>query len=447
MSRNLPIALAAGLVLPALAALLAPAQEPKREAVPQPPAAAKPAGLPFPLARELMKAQAPPDPARPATPPPPPSPPTEPTRVALDFPGRPVAQVIRTLAERTGGMVDTFNTNDARLAEMVTLTSPAPVPFWEAIDRLASAANLTRSVTPAGPFGNPPPRVQFSANLGHATASASAADDGLIAYIGPFRVGPLVVHEHFSRVFHQTAAPAYAKPSPSAPPFYAEVGLMAEPDLLAIQHGPLHRVEAVDDAGRSLLDPKLSGEVPYDQSPSDIHGPPRTLRVPLVRAGGPSKALATLRAALPLEVARRPTAPTLVVTLEGSSGKTFRDGDMAIDVREYRAAPQGTAHLKLAVRIEGKRGEPGSGLRGVVDARLWSVFHRQMELVDAQGKPINGLGGGSSISGDGVRELSMTYNFTAHPGTGANVPAQIRIYRASWVAWELPLEFRDVPLP
>ena len=62
MSRNLAIALAAGLGLPALVALLAPAQEPK-EAVPPPPGAARPAELPFPLARELMKAQAPPDPA------------------------------------------------------------------------------------------------------------------------------------------------------------------------------------------------------------------------------------------------------------------------------------------------------------------------------------------------------------------------------------------------
>jgi hypothetical protein len=365
--------------------------------------------------------------------------------VALDFPGRPIAQVIRTLVERTGGMVDTFNTNDARLAEMVNLTSPAPVPFWEAIDRLTAAANLTRLVTPAGPFSNPPPRVQFSANLGHVTASASAGDEGLVAYVGPFRVGPVVVHEHFSRVFHRAAVPAFA--APAAPPFHAEIGLTPEPNLLAVQVGPLRQIEAVDDAGRSLLDPGLGGEAPYDRTPADAHGPPKALRVPLVRAGGPSKALATLRAALPLEVARRPTAPTLVVALEGSAGKTFRDGDLAIDVREYRAASQGTAHLKLAARIEGKRGEVAPGLRGVVDARLWSVFHRQLELVDAQGKPVNGLGGGSSLSGDQVRELSMTYNFTTHPGTKPNLPTHLRIYRAAWVAWELPLEFRDVPLP
>jgi hypothetical protein len=444
MSRNLPIALAAGLGLPALVALLAPAQEPRKEAVPPPPVAARPAELPLPQMRELMKAQAPPDPARPATPPPPPAPPTEPTRLALDFPGRPIAQVIRTLAERTGGMVDTFNTNDARWTETINLTSPAPVPFWEAIDRLTAAANLTRSVTLAGPSGIPPARVQFSANLGHVTASASASDEGLIAYVGPFRVGPVVVHEHFSRVFHRPAVPAAGVATPPAP-FYAEISLMAEPNLMATQLGPLRRLEAVDDAGQSLLDPKLGGEAPASFA-AGAHGAPRVLTIPLVHPAKPSKLLATLRGALPLEVARRPTAPTLVVPLEGSVGKTVRDGELAVTVREYRVDPQGQAAVKLTLRLEGPRAAADPKARGLVAARLWAVYNEQIGMADARSRPVRVTSGGANHAGD-ANELNVDYRFLPSGAPRTEPPTHLRIYRPAWVAWELPLEFHDVPLP
>ena len=145
--------------------------------------------------------------------------------------------------------------------------------------------------------------------------------------------------------------------------------------------------------------------------------------MPLVRAGSRARSLATLRAALPLEVARRPTAPTLVVPLEGSSGKTFRDGDLAITVREYRVDPQGPATVKLTVRIEGKRGEAdprpaGAGRRPA----LVGLSTSRSELADAQGTPVSGLGGGSSRSGDEVRELSIDYNVPTHPGPRSPSP-------------------------
>ncbi len=444
MSRNLPIALAAGLALSALVTMLAAAQEPRKEAVPPPPVAAKPAELPLPLARELMKAQAPPDPVRPATPPPPPAPPTGPTPVALDFPGRPIAQVIRTLAERTGGMVDTFNTNDARWAETINLTAPAPVPFWEAIDRLRAVANLTRTVTQAGPSGIPPARVQFSANLGHVAASASASDEGLITYVGPFRVGPVVVHEHFSRVFHRSVLPAAGVATPPAP-FYAEVALMAEPNLMATQVGPLRRLEAVDDAGQSLLEPRLGGEAPANLA-AGAYGPPRALTFPLVRAAKPSKLLATLRGVLPLEVARRPTAPTTVVPLEGSVGKTVRDGELVVTVREYWVDPQGQAAVKLTIRLEGPRAVADPKARGLVAARLWSVYHEQIGMADAHGRPVRIASGGANQAGD-ANELNVDYRFLPSGAPRSEPPTHLRIYRPAWVAWELPLEFRDVPLP
>jgi hypothetical protein len=391
------------------------------------------------LAQEVVPPPRPPgatEPAKPA----PKAPPTEPTRVVLDFQAKPIAQVIRTLSERTGGMVDTFNTNDARWSEPITLASPDPVAFWEAVDRLTAAANLMRSVTHAGALGMPRPRVQFSANFGPIPASASAGDGGLVAYVGPFRVGPVAVHEQTARVFHAPPA-SPAAPAPT-PPFYVEIALMAEPDVMALQAGPPRKVEAVDDAGRSLVAPRLAGEVGDDGSSTYARGVPGMVRIPLARAATPSKALATLRASVPLEVARRPASPALDVPLEGSAGKTFREGDLAVTVREYRAGP-GSPSVGLTARYEGRPDDPPARSA----ARLSAAFTNLIELADARGNPVHVAGGRAGMSGEGRREFAMDYTFLVTPEPGRGLPTRLRIYRAEWVAWDLPIEFRDVPLP
>ena len=432
-------------ILPLALALLPPAQEPKKDVPPPAPVPARSADVKKAVGPiEMRKAAVPAAPPRATLLSPPAAPPTGPTLVAIDFKAQPIAQVIRSLAERTGGMVDTFNANDARWNDQrVTLESPAPVPFWEAVDRLAAAAGIVRSVSPSGPLGIPRAHVQFQSSFGP-PSSPGSADEGLVAYVGPFRVGPVVVHEHFDRVFLRPIGPSMGAAPPS--PFYAEIPLMAEPNLLAAQVGPLRRIEAVDDAGRSLLDPKLGGEVPPSLSVAGTHGPPRSLRVPLVRGEGPSKALARLRVALPLEVARRPTAPTLVIPLEGASGKTFRDGDIVITVRGAGVDPQGQAVVRLTARLEGPRGEADPKVPGLAAARLWSIYHDQIELADSQSRLARPVRDVARPAGPDWREILMDYTFPA-PTVARPSPTQIRLYRPDWIAWDLPIEFRDVPLP
>jgi hypothetical protein len=340
-------------------------------------------------------------------------------------------------------MIGTSNANDARWSESITLASPEPVPFWEAVDRLAAAANLARMVVPGNPNQRAGPHVQFQSNVVPPGASTTASEDGLAAYVGPFRVGPVAVHEHFDRVFLRPAGPAPRATSP----FYADVPLLAEPDLLAAQVGPIRGVEAVDDAGRSLLDPKLGGEVPAPLAPVRAGTPP-SIRLPLARVPEPSKALARLRGVVPLEVARRPVSPTLVVPLAGASGKTFRDGDLAITVREAAINPRGTFVVKLSARIEGPRGEADPKAPGLVATRLWSIYQDQVELADATGRYVRMVNDSAGPDGRKPGEFLMDYTFApAITFPRPEPPAQLRIYRPEWVAWDMPFDFRDVPLP
>ena len=103
--------------------------------------------------------------------------------------------------------------------------------------------------------------------------------------------------------------------------------------------------------------------------------------------------------------------------------------------------------MKLTARIEGPRGEATAGFRGLADVRLWSIYYDQIELADAQGKAVRVGNGGAGPGGAGSRELSMDYTFPPSPGSRPDPPTHLRIYRPEWVAWDLPLEFKDVPCP
>ncbi len=388
--------------------------------------------------------------ARPAPPPavfakPPLAPPTVATPIVLDFRSQTVAQVAFTLNQRTGGMVEVQGVNDALGNGMnpamggdrrITLDSPAPVPFWEAMDRFMVAIQLQRQITWADPFGNPRPRLQF-----HFPISPDH-DYGPSAYVGPFRFGPVVIHERFERVF--------LKPKPqiaveTAPSFYVDIPTTPELNLLSTMIGPLRKLEAVDELGQSLLDPKLGGESAAPGLYLNLNQNPKTFRVPLVRPAKSSMKLATLRGLVPLEVGRRPNEPTSIVPLEGSAGKTFRDGDIAITVREYRLDDQWRTHLKFSVKIEGKRGEPDSKLKGLLWARVDSTVTQQLEVVNSLRKNVS-MNGGSGLSPDGVMNLDYLYQSDV-PGTKGAPPTHLRIYRAEWVNWDLPFEFKDLTLP
>jgi hypothetical protein len=425
MSPRLPIALAAGFCLALAMSSHVPAQEPVPKKIEAPrPGMAQP---------------------KPVTPPTPQAMPTSPTLVALDFKGQTAVEVIRALGERSGGQVEVFNVNDPRLTEQrITLESTTPVPLWDAVDRLSAAISIGRSVTWAGPLGTHRPRIQLQANFSYGlNGSAQPVDYGLGTYVGPFRLGPVVVHEHFDRVFLRPRSGASAD---DTPPFYADIPLVAEPSIIWVQTGPLRDLEAVDDLGQSLLDPKLADNMlGRPASAVEVHGPPRNLRIPLARAARPSKALATLRGILPIEVARRPTAPTKVVPLEGASGQTFRDGDLAIVVREYKVGADGKAVLKLNARIEGSRGESTSGPKQhLVEARLWSIYYHQIELADVQGKALTLPG---STGPDAKGGLNMDYTYTPIPGTKSYPPTRLRFFRPDWIPWDLPIAFKDLPLP
>ena len=111
----------------------------------------------------------------------------------LDFHDRTVGEVVRAIEDRSGKRVVAYGAgrraasgtvqikgpvDSSRHDRTVTLESPGPVPFWEAIDRLAVAGRLTYRL---GDFGEST-GVVFEGD-GDAPGPA--------CYAGPFRIGLL----------------------------------------------------------------------------------------------------------------------------------------------------------------------------------------------------------------------------------------------------------------
>jgi hypothetical protein len=382
---------------------------------------------------------------------------TRPTSVALDFHDRTVADAVRAIENRSGKRVAAFGAvaksaggfipmavpKDMSWRDRkVTLESPAPVPFWEAIDRLAVASRLAYRLS----------------DFGESTGVVFEGDGdapGPACYAGPFRIGLIGIHEHREVIlvrgpwvrFYPSGVPvpADAVELTSAPKdgglLYAELEVAAEPGLVCRRAGPLRDLEALDEAGRSILAPAREDERQSFQAFAAIDGGiAPVVRVPLrrVEGGGASKAIRRLRGVIPVEVGALKPEPAVVIRLGDAEGRTFRGGEAVFTVETDRTESDGRRKLSLSCRLTG---EEASAVRA---ARLAALRTYQLRVVDDRGAAVRFAS--SSSGGDGRGTLSFSYEYI--PGQPVSEPpAEFRYYDLDRAAWQVPFEFHDIPLP
>jgi hypothetical protein len=380
---------------------------------------------------------------------------TEPTLVRLDFRDRPIGEVVRELGRRSGraisdrgGLTKDFNGLPDRswVERPVTLEAGEPVPFWEAIDRLAVAGHVGYHLAKYGDTGAEWTGVLFEGG------DANVGD--FVQYAGPFRVSLEGLHEHRDLVFVRgpwiqvfpsgysgwaDAADLATAPADGGP-FHAEMQVMAEPGLIVRRTGPVNVTEAVDDRGRSLI-----GSIPNDRpaQPWTFQevfegGVSPALRAPLRRPdGGPAgKVLRRFRGTIPVEIAALRAAPVLAVRLDGAEGKTFRGGGYTVVVEKARPEPDGRFTVALTVRPD-EAIEPA--------ARSAILMRNQWLLADAAGRAVRFMSGGTGGDERGGARITSEYQPQDDLPTGP--PVEFRLFGLERVNWEIPFEFRDVPLP
>lgn len=363
----------------------------------------------------------------------PPPDPTKPSMVTLDFKDRPIQEVATAIGARAGSTVlmQFFNETDPN-PRKITLVSPEPVPFWDAIDRFCLETKLTRSLNEGAGLGRNQPNVSIY---------GAGADPGPALYSGPFRFGRFTLHSNFRRQY--SPDPKYADPPPDG--YRAEFEVLPEPRVMAIRTGPLEQLEVIDENGHSLLDPKLT-------DPDKISGPlfngslgsyQSIVRVKLATPSSESHQMKLLRGVLPVEAGIAPRTPTLSIVLADSMGKTFTAGDLSITIEEFGARLGGPTTLRLVAKIIGERAPDAKVPKPLTWARS-GLIQRTLELVDSEGRVL-GTPPSRSVAADDLRVDYTFQNFG--PTRPAALPKTLRVFAPAWVRWNVPFEFHDVPLP
>ncbi len=261
------------------------------------------------------------------------------------------------------------------------------------------------------------------------------AEDSLAHYVGPLRIDQFRVHSYYEVNYSAAKRDPFGN---EGEPFYAEFRVQVEPRVLVASIDPPKAVVAIDDLGQSQAKSEKPSVDGSRHAFQPITGLPATIRIPLARPMHNSHALKKFSGVLPMELAILPNEPSLVVPLADAAGKTFRSGDVLVDVQESRALPNNGFKLKLSAKVvagpeQGQTTEISRRNRG-------AILSRQIEVVDSNGAVVSGSG---SIAHAETTLLDMTY-FGSQAGSG---PKELRIYSPKFVRWEAPFAFEDLPLP
>jgi hypothetical protein len=397
----------------------------------------------------------------------------QPTWIKLDFQDQSIEEVAQAIGEQTG---ITLKLEPANLptwkTRKITLREPRPLPFWQAMDRFCEAGELQRNHGMAGPMLG---RGAVFRLFAGPTAPMPTSDHG------PFRIQLAGLHHHrdlvlgqygpfpadgFGRVVPRGVLPAGpagavlkmpagANASPPAAlghlsisdRFYADMQIFCEPRLILVQSHDLKLTEAVDDRGQSLLAHDTDAQMHrfagyYGMGAGTVLQIPVHLKHP-DQAG---KQIKTLRGVLPVTVAARKPEPLVVALKPENLNKPARNDEVTVTVHEIKTDPNShQTTLDLTVRtFAAASDQPGAvgPMNPDFASRVPNLAVNQLEVLDTQGRPVNGFPNFTQVQPDQVR-LTMTLL----PSDDAGPPAQLRYFSLTQASTEVPFAFENLPMP
>jgi len=373
----------------------------------------------------------------------------QPTPISFNFQDIPIGQAIRSINQQTGLSLVLAPDDDPSFAgRRLTLRTNEALPFWKAIDALCIAGQLHHVPGAQTPLGQRD--GAFSLYDGRIASREPVSDSG------PFRVHLASVHYqseiHLSQVRPNPVIRGTPLISPGDPgrsmsgptkQFYLQLLVAAEPRLSITQNGAVKLTTAVDDQGRSLLIPARPGTFQQSSGYFGMNPAPMVrLRVDLAYPEAPGQRIRLIKGMIPVIVATRKPDP-LEVSLTGSSGKSFRNDEVSLTLRDSRPA-QGNqpATIELSLTPLGATLQPLDAGAGEPLAYRHESPQQQIEILDAQGRTLPWFPSGTFYNGEETR-LTLTMVSRGTPV----VPATLRYHGMIQAASEIAFEFRDVPIP
>jgi len=345
-----------------------------------------------------------------------------PKRVTLKSDKQTVASVVQELSKQTGFKLGSPGADDRKLT-----LDLKDVPFWEALEQIERQPGALNQIW------NEDRTPQYSLQLKPRVGRSSN-----MLVRGPFRLEATWIHE--DRDIDLTRADA-DKDNERRHPLTIAVSVHVEPRITFLKVSPARLDEAIDSEGKSLLEPVPSktsvpkkGAMIESASASGrgtFRGESLTSSdIRLRRASESAKSVKLVRGVVPVKMIliRRPTVVTNKI-LE-ASGTSFRAGADSMQIS--RVTNQGGS---FEIEIIVPREESGN-------RRDW---HDRFHVEDAAGNKFQRNGSGTSSDGRTYR-ISMYYS---PPFNKKDVGPPTKLIFEDWIIhdYEIPFEFKDIPLP
>lgn len=344
-----------------------------------------------------------------------------PSLVALDFRGQPLEDVLRTLGTRASCTFRLDPRADAEMARRpIVATAEAPVPFWEALDRVGRAGHVRHDPGAIDAEASPVPVLPIT----------DGDPPRSTVYRGAFRVHLVAIRRRRDR----DLGSGPGKEPTSRDVLQLDLQVFAEPGRF-LDFAGAPRIEAEDDRGRRLLSSPSEGSWSQHRFPPwQVPGAIAVLqwRVPLELTGaGVAKTLRRLRGALPVIVSAART-DGLAIPMDGAAGQAHRVDDVTLRLQPFRPAA-GMASVEMTLTRE-----PAPDARR--DAPPAEVLLHRFAFEDRDGRPLPWI---PRLQNAGaVDRIPLRILFSQ-----GQRPARLRFHELAWNATEIPFEFEDVPLP
>jgi hypothetical protein len=309
----------------------------------------------------------------------------QPRTIALDYKGVAMSEVIKDLTERTGCPVTINPAQTEWLATRITLRTPAPVPFWSAVDKVCDAG-------------------RFGSNLGWGGGVSVAIfrgySSGPVSDHGPFRVQlyEITLQGRHRKLHLKPTSSAELEPNldeHDAGKSFIEVHVNVEPRVLLKNAGKLKNLTAEDDLGQSLIPPDpLSKQRDFEYGFTPLAT--TVARIPLAQDKKRGRRIKILRGVAPVAVGGLRAEP-IVIPLLGAEGKTFEGDETAVTVRSVTKRPAAERfvfeHMGPDGKVEKAKTRPDQRMAVLLTIRPTDpkaaapdLSEEQFTVVDASGK-------------------------------------------------------------
>jgi hypothetical protein len=373
----------------------------------------------------------------------------ESTPISLEFNDVPLCEAIETIGRQSGLAISLAPEERPRVADRrVNLRSDRPLPFWKAIDILASAGNLHYTT------GELPAKGGLEAGL--LLLDGPMVTAGAVSDNGAFRVHLVSVHYQseiqldLARSGVRTPGSQTGnglndsrQPGSASREFFLQFVLCAEPRLSITGNGAVKVMAAVDERGQALSSRSGPGAFGssaeyFGISPSSIH----RFRVDLDYPDAPGRRIKTLSGTIPVIVATRKPNP-IVVPLDESRGRLYRSDEAIVTLIDHRpASTNQPAMVQVSIKPFGAAVPPINPGNGEPLGYRPDSFQQQIEILDAQGRRLSWFPAGSFYDGDETRLTLSVGNRGA-----ADAPTTLRYHGILKANADVAFEFRDIPIP